>query len=415
MKLKIRITPLRAIISVTLVTLVGLYVLQPGPAPIDPSATAVAIRAFSLHKQMVQPVIDLLGEVISNEDAKLAANNQATVVNTPVRPGDTVKQGDLLVAVDPRDAQHQLNHATAVVQERTAALNTLHNQFASNQLALKHQQSLLQLSQKQVKRYQKLAGSDYVAQQDVDKAIADAHQQSLAINTLQLAIDNYAQQQQQAKALLAQAISAKQQAQLNLSRTHIRAPFDGQVSAMHTAIGERVDPRKILVEMYNPNTLEVRAQVPQRWQGALPKNLKNSHTKAQISNDATVHYHNHQLAARLIRVRSVIDSGKAAQDVYFALKDTAHTLPLGATVKVRMKLPATHAFSIPVTCLHQHHSVFQVVNNRLVRRTVTVIGRTISAGKAYVIVDGDTLKEKDLLLSSPMPHAINGLLVAVIP
>jgi membrane fusion protein (multidrug efflux system) len=178
------------------------------------------------------------------------------ISDVPVNDNQSVKAGDVIARIDPRDYQTALDQARADVAAAQATIETLTQQIAQQSLTVEQarqqvasDQAALVYSQQDFQRYTDLqrtgygtvqraqqAQSDVVQKQaklDSDKAgIASAEKQ---VSVLQAQLD-------QARAALAQQQASEHQAELNLSYTTIAAPFDGTVGVRTAQIGQYVQP-----------------------------------------------------------------------------------------------------------------------------------------------------------------------------
>ncbi|MEX3985495.1 multidrug transporter subunit MdtN [Paraburkholderia sp. EG287A] len=170
------------------------------------------------------------------------------IVEMPVRDNQAVKRGDLLFRIDPRPYQDALDQARA-------RLATLDKQIALTQRSVNAQQYNAQSVKAAVARsraaanqatdtfhrIEPLLAQGYASAEEVDRA-------RTAQASAQAELDAAMLQAQQASAavsgvdaLVAQRAEIEAQiaiAQLNLEFTEVRAPFDGRVAALRTAVGQ---------------------------------------------------------------------------------------------------------------------------------------------------------------------------------
>ena len=116
------------------------------------------------------------------------------------KEGDTVKQGQLLFQIDPREYQIEVNNSAANV-----------NQYSA----------LLKNAQQELNRANALIKEDLISRSDVD--------QSLALRN-------------QNKALLDAAKQQLELAKVNLSYTSIKSPIDGRIGKVNITEGNYVTP-----------------------------------------------------------------------------------------------------------------------------------------------------------------------------
>jgi membrane fusion protein, multidrug efflux system len=197
----------------------------------------------------------------STDDAYVGGNVTAIsphvagfVADILVGDNQHVRAGQLLVRLDPRDYQAALDHAQAVVQERTATLASLGAKYVLQQsmirqatadLAAKAAQATF--ADEDAKRYASLAATNFGSRQDAEKTLAANRQAQSAVLSSKAGLEAARQQLSvleteiiEARAEVAQAQSDLQTARLNLGYTEIRAPVDGYIGNRAARVGEYV-------------------------------------------------------------------------------------------------------------------------------------------------------------------------------
>ncbi len=187
---------------------------------------AKPLRELAVHVERRAPA-----SVVSENDSRLDAEVTASIRSLRVRVGDTVKAGALLVELDDRDLR-------LAEQRERAALAAL--------------QADLELAQYQLERARTLARRQAVS----DELL---HQRQAAVATLQARSDGQ-------RAALAQA-------QRNLAKTQLRAPFAGLVRERLGQVGELARPGSPLLRLTDLEHLEVSAQLATALADSLPERV----------------------------------------------------------------------------------------------------------------------------------------------
>lgn len=165
------------------------------------------------------------------------------VAEVAVADNQRVKAGDLLVKLDGRDYQAQLDRANAAVAAQLAALDNLEATRRLQQAMIDQSAADLGATQAEtirtkydLDRYKALTSEQFASAQRYQQADADhkkaqsAHVKAqAALTAAQRRIEVIDSQRQQVQAALQQAKAERDLAQLNLSYTEIRAPVDGVV------------------------------------------------------------------------------------------------------------------------------------------------------------------------------------------
>lgn len=160
------------------------------------------------------------GQVESLRQTMIASQVAGSVIALPVKAGDTVKAGQLLLRIDARAAQQ--NQAASAAQLAAA-------------------QAQLTAADRQLDRTRQLVGQKFLSASALDRAEAD---QRAAAETV--------------KALQAQTAGAATQTGWHT----LAAPFDAIVSSVSTELGDTALPGKVLMQLHDPGSLRVAVNLP---------------------------------------------------------------------------------------------------------------------------------------------------------
>jgi membrane fusion protein (multidrug efflux system) len=199
--------------------------------------------------------------LVSTDDAYVQAHSvlispkvSGYLSEAPVDDNRSVKAGEVLARIDPRDYQTALDQARANVAAAQAAIDTLNQQIDQQRLVVeqgRHQvvsdQAALIFSQQDFQRYTQLAKDGWGTVQRSQQAQADISEKNAAlqhdvavVSAAERQIGVFKAQVSQATATLAQQQAMEHQAELNLSYTIITAPVDGTVGARTLRVGQYV-------------------------------------------------------------------------------------------------------------------------------------------------------------------------------
>jgi len=209
---------------------------------------AAILVAVALIVWLIQYL--LVGQYfISTDDAYLAADSSLIaakisgyVTNVAVLQDQPVTQGQLLITIDPRDYQNTLDAANAAVANDEAALNLQQAKITAAEAALQGDTARAGFAAQDQRRYASLSASGASTKQQADQADT-----ALAAAQAQVDMDSANLQAARAQvgvlnAMLAQDQARAAQAQLDLSHTSVRAPFDGIVGNKTVAVGDYLQP-----------------------------------------------------------------------------------------------------------------------------------------------------------------------------
>jgi membrane fusion protein, multidrug efflux system len=199
--------------------------------------------------------------LVSTDDAYVEAHSvlisprvSGYLSEVPIDDNQSVKAGEVLARIDPRDYQTALDQARANVVAAQASIDTLNQQIAEQKLVIEQDrqqvasdQAALIFSQQDYRRYTDLAKTGYGTVQRAQQASADIREKQAVLQhdaavvaAAEKQIGVFEGQLAQAKATLVQQQAMEHQAELNLSYTTITAPIDGTVGVRTLRAGEYV-------------------------------------------------------------------------------------------------------------------------------------------------------------------------------
>lgn len=191
------------------------------------------------------------------------------VTDLRVKDNQRVKKGDLLVVIDPRDATAQRDQAQAQLGLATAQLHQAQAQLALSKVQYPAQRDEARAQVLKAKAdlanaeaaYKRQRGVDPRAttQQNIDTAnaqlrsaqaqLASAQAQLEVAGQVQLQIRQQETNVEAREQQVAQAKAQLETANLNLSWTNVRAPFDGYVTKRNVQTGTLVQAGSALFSL----------------------------------------------------------------------------------------------------------------------------------------------------------------------
>jgi HlyD family secretion protein len=167
------------------------------------------VQAEKAKKNDITSVVTANGKIVPRTDVKISAYVPAKILQLPVKEGDLVKQGQLLVQLDDTEYKAALNQAKAQLSSAKANLEQA-------QLVYKRQKELF------------------------EKKLSSKEQYDLAETEFKMA-----------EAQHEQAVANLDQTKYVLSKTTITSPMDGMVTSLNAEVGEIV----MIGTMNNPGTV----------------------------------------------------------------------------------------------------------------------------------------------------------------
>ncbi|MGF6542026.1 multidrug transporter subunit MdtN [Paraburkholderia youngii] len=214
-------------------------------------AAAIVLVAIGL----LVVVLWRLDHAPSTDDAYVYADTISVVpevsgriIELPVRDNQAVKQGDLLLRIDPRPYQAALDQARArldtlnsqiVLTQRT--VNAQQYNADSVQAAVERARAVANQAADTLRRTAPLLAQGYVSAEEVDRARTAQRSAQAELNAAMREAQQASAAVSGVDALVAQRAEVRAQiaiAELNLEFTEVRAPFDGRVVSLRTTVGQ---------------------------------------------------------------------------------------------------------------------------------------------------------------------------------
>jgi multidrug resistance efflux pump len=233
-------------------------------APTPPARERVlAVNVVAVEPVTVTPVLETFGELRSRRTLELraAAGGAVVWVADGFEDGGRVAAGDMLIRIDPADAQSARDVARAEVAEAEADLRD-----AERGVALARDELAAAAAQADL-RERALARQEDLETRGVGSAAA--------VETAELAASTAAQAVLARRGVLAQSETrldqagpalerrriALAEAERRLEDTEIRAEFGGVLSDVSVVAGRLVSPGERIAEIVDPDALEVAFRV----------------------------------------------------------------------------------------------------------------------------------------------------------
>lgn len=205
-----------------------LYETGPRAKRRPPEKQATRVLVKTLTQTSENAIIHVMGTVIASKEVLLQPRVSGEIVklNTKFVPGGRFEENEFILQIDPQDYE--------LTVEKTRS------QIAQAEYELKLEQGQQEIAQHE---WNLLGTGDAASELDRELALRKPH---LA----------------KARAELTAAKAALQEAQLNLERTTIRAPFNSIVTEENVDIGAQVSPQTRLGTLVGTDEYWVRASVP---------------------------------------------------------------------------------------------------------------------------------------------------------
>ncbi len=242
----------------------SLVLLACGEAPRStaPAQRPQAVSLIAAQYESVPALVEAPGTVQPRTRVVLSAQIAGFVHSVNVRAGEMVGAGQVLVALDARDADSQKAAAQAAIQEAQAALEEARKgaqAAASMRAAAKANHDLASAT---YVRYQKLFEARSVSPQEIDEVRTrrDAAAGDLAAREMMAAAAD--ERLKEVEARIAQAQAQARRADVVVGWTAVKAPAAGRVVERAVDPGTIVFPGSPLLVIESTANPQVLAEIP---------------------------------------------------------------------------------------------------------------------------------------------------------
>lgn len=236
-------------------------------APLTPVVVA------PLVEREVPPAIRLVGTVLPDKTATVAAEVAGVVVERPAEEGHFLRRGEVLCRLDREVARFRLEEATAELERRKAQLAELESGERPEELRrLEAVVAEAEARHQQWKVERERIESLYQAGQSNPKERHDTNMEYLAaegrLAQARAALDKArsgprAEEIARARFAVAAQAAVVGRGARDLAKTEVRAPFDGFVTRRRVEVGEWIEAGGAVAELVALETVRVRTDVPE--------------------------------------------------------------------------------------------------------------------------------------------------------
>jgi RND family efflux transporter MFP subunit len=386
---------------------------KPKTQAIEKKEQVWVVTVVPINPTAQAPTVTLYGRVETPRTATLrtptlSLNANAQVIELSVLEGDRVKKGDVLVRIEDNDSHLNLKQREAELADIEAQIQQEQHRHTSNLTALTHQETLLSLMQKSQERLRRLERQRVSSQSTLEEAQQAVERQKLALTNLRLDIQNHQARLAQLQAKRTRALAVRDVARLELARTKIIAPFTGIIAKVMIAVGDRVRSGDALLSVYDNTALELRAQIPSRYQATVLNALADGY---QLKAHAQINQNS--IGLELDRISGQINPDSGGIDGLFRVKKGEHLLRLGQFLSLFLSLPRQpNVVALPFEAVYGTNRIYKLVEGRMKGITIERIGEQINSdGKSHILVRSPELQSGDQVIITQLPNAMEGLKV----
>ena len=190
------------------------------------SNRALEVSAEKAEIRTITETVAASGKIQAETEVIISSDVSGEIIVLPVKEGDRVKKGDLLIKIDPDLVESALSRAEA-------SLNTARANLSGSKARLAQSKSTFENARATFDRNKKLHADRVISDAEFDQAKANFEVAEADVSAAEESVNAAEFNVKSAEATL-------KEAEENLGRTSIYSPIDGVITALNREAGERV-------------------------------------------------------------------------------------------------------------------------------------------------------------------------------
>lgn len=342
-----------------------------------PEVIPVSVRVAEVQTESVQLLVESQGKVQAAQQVNLSALVAGPVewISPSLEAGGYVASGEALLRIDSSDYETLLARSRATVQQAQAEADH---------------------AEQELERIRELADRRLAS----DSQLQDAMRQ-VDVN----------------RARLADARANLQQAELDLQRTELKAPFNAIVQMREAEVGQYVNRAQSVAVLYGADVVEVRVplairqlgflDIPLSMRGQLPPDIAPQVSLTGVYGGAEQHWQ-----GKLVRIEAAIDANSNTVQTIIRVQqpqgEGSVPLPIGLYVQAAIngKL-VDDIIALPRSVVRNNNQVLVVdAENKMYYRDVEIY----RLEEDRVLISGGLLPG-ETICTSPIQAVVDGMSV----
>jgi RND family efflux transporter MFP subunit len=222
------------------------------------------VHLYTVAEETARRRIQAVGSLYALEESALSSQVEGRVAQVLADVGDTVKENQALITIDPQELQFEVDRQRGLVTQVRAQLGIGPNEppptDAEKIASVQRAEADLFDADHKYGRAQQMYRDNLISQQQLDEA-ASRFQSTKATYTVAL------QEVDRLKALLVSSDASERLAEKKLNDATIRAPFPGSIKTRNVHPGEYLRVQSPVMVLVRTDRLRARLAVPERWAG----------------------------------------------------------------------------------------------------------------------------------------------------
>jgi RND family efflux transporter MFP subunit len=228
------------------------------------AAHPAPVHVYTVAEETTQRRVQATGSLFPFEESTISAQVEGRISQVLADIGDTVKEGQPLIVIDPQELQFEVERQHGIVRQVRAQLG-----IGPGDIPPPDPRSLPSVQRAEADRFEadqkykralEMFEGKLISQQQLDEA-ASRFQSTKA--TYEVALEEI----DRLKALLVSSEASEKLAEKKLNDATIRAPFSGSIKTRDVHPGEFLRVQSPVMVLVRTDRLRARLAVPERWAG----------------------------------------------------------------------------------------------------------------------------------------------------
>lgn len=408
----------------------ALKATKPVPPKKETEKIRPLVRVMEVEKGEYRAVIEESGNVEPKTSLEITSevSGRITKVSENLQVGYFVKQGELLIEIDPREYRYSVAQYQAQIAQYEAEKSQLRQERKNLKRNIEVEEDKLELAKEELQRKKKLFESKSISESELDKQELEYKQIFVSLLNQRNALALLESREELIEAKIEATKAQLETANLKLEKTQIFAPFSGRISEESVETGEYVTAGQKLATMYDISAMEIVINISPRKMTRWISREESEKTFPEITDVA--------------KVNEWVQKYGPKGEVVFRYGDETKTWP-GKVTRLKGALDATTR-TVPIVVevkdpfkgVKPGHGppllpgmfVDVILQGRLLRDVAAIPRSAVQQDKVYVVEDGklairdvkveflsrDTaivskgLKDGDKVILSSIPVAVPG-------
>ena len=249
-------------VAAALAAAIYLVTHKPGPSQKQTKETVQTLRVIPA------PVVDLVpraegygvAEPVKVWEAVAEVKGRVTATHPDLQPGQLIKKDSLLIRIDPTEYRLAVSRLEAAIAETRAKIAELGQNEANTRQIIAIETQSLTLSQKMLERKQQVVARNAVSQDAVDREEKSFLAQKQALEQRKNTLALIPSQRKALQAALELHQAGLKQAQIDLEKTQIHAPFDCRLADVSIEPGQFVGAGQALFKAHGIAATQINAR-----------------------------------------------------------------------------------------------------------------------------------------------------------